>query len=110
MTRKVFIYGVLILGVLNLIVRDPWSLQIVDTKIVVSFLFLGIVAASLAFLMWNKAIQMLGSIKTNQYIYLVPVVTTILSALIIHEKITKITVFGAVLIIGGLYLSEKSQE
>ncbi|MBC7960511.1 MAG: DMT family transporter [Vallitaleaceae bacterium] len=107
MTRKIFIYGVMILAILNLIVRDKIQVQEITPPLVISFLFLGIVAASLAFLMWNRAIHIIGSVKTNQYIYLVPVITTLLSAIIIHEKITAITIVGALLIIGGLYLSEK---
>lgn len=110
LTRKIFVYGVLILGILNLIAGESIHLQKFNAQITISFLFLGIVAASLAFLMWNKAIQIIGSVKTNQYIYLVPVVTTILSAIVIREKITVITIGGAILIIGGLYISEKAQS
>lgn len=109
LTRKIFLYGVFILGILNLIVQDNFQVDKIDTRMIVSFLFLGLIAASLAFLMWNKAIQSIGSIKTNQYIYLVPVITSILSAIVLQEKIRMITVAGAVLIIGGLYLSEKAQ-
>lgn len=110
LTRKIFIYGTVILGILNLISRESFHLEKIDAQIIMSFLFLGIVAASLAFLMWNKAIQIIGSVKTNQYIYLVPVITTILSAIVIREKITVITIGGAILIIGGLYISEKGQS
>jgi len=105
-TRKVFIYGLIILVAIILIAQENISVGSVDSKIVISMLFLGIVASSLAFLMWNKAIQSIGSIKTNQYIYLVPIVTTILSAIIIHEKITVYIIIGTILIIFGLYNSE----
>lgn len=110
MTRKVILYG---LGVLTIIIiaygQSLWITKI-DNKLIISMLFLGIVASSLAFLMWNKGIQIIGSIATNQYIYLVPVVTTLLSALIINERITLITVIGTVLILIGLYISENSQK
>ena len=86
-----------------MITQQNISVGTVDSKIVISMLFLGIVASSLAFLMWNKAIQSIGSIKTNQYIYLVPIVTTILSAIIIHEKITVYIIIGTILIVFGLY-------
>lgn len=110
LTRKVFFYGLIILSTIILISQESLRIEVVDSKVTMSMLFLGIVASSLAFLMWNKAIQSMGSIKTNQYIYLVPIVTTILSAVVIHEKITIFIVIGATLIIFGLYTSEKEQE
>lgn len=109
MTRKVMFYGLIVLTFIILATSQSLWFDMIDKKLIISLLFLGIVASSLAFLMWNKAIQILGSIATNQYIYLVPVVTTILSAIIIKEKITWITIFGAVLILLGLYVSENSQ-
>jgi drug/metabolite transporter (DMT)-like permease len=68
-----------------------------------------IVASSLAFILWNQAIKAIGSVKTNQYIYLIPVMTTAVSAIVLHERITLMTLLGTVLILSGLYLSEKSQ-
>lgn len=110
MTRKVMFYGLVVLAVIVLITRQTLWFDLLDKKLLISLLFLGIVASSLAFLMWNKAIQIVGSIATNQYIYLVPVITTILSAIIFKEKITFITLFGAALILFGLYFSENAQK
>lgn len=110
MTRKVMFYGLVVLAVIILITRQTLWFDLMDKKLLISLLFLGIVASSLAFLMWNKAIQIVGSLATNQYIYLVPVITTILSAIIFKEKITLITLFGAALILFGLYFSENAQK
>lgn len=110
MTRKVMFYGLMVLTIIVLITRQDLWFNVMDKKLLTSLLFLGIVASSLAFLMWNKAIQRIGSIATNQYIYLVPVITTVLSAIIFKEKITLITILGAVLILFGLYISENSQN
>jgi drug/metabolite transporter (DMT)-like permease len=110
LTRKVFIYGLVAFGIIILITGESLKIQNIGSNIIGSMLFLGIVASSLAFLMWNKAIESIGSVKTNQYIYLVPVITTILSAVIIKEKITVATIIGAAFIILGLYISEKPQE
>jgi drug/metabolite transporter (DMT)-like permease len=109
LTRKVFFYGLITLGTIIIITKESLTIEVVDSKIVISMLFLGIIASSLAFLMWNRAIESIGSIRTNQYIYLVPIVTTILSAIIIHEKITIFIIAGTALIIFGLYNSEKAQ-
>ncbi len=110
LTRKVFIYALCVLVIIILVSKDSLCIEEINISIVVSMIFLGIVASSMAFLMWNKSIKIIGSVKTNQYIYLVPVITTIFSAIIIGEKITPITISGAALIISGLYISEKAQE
>lgn len=51
--------------------------------------------------------RVLGSIKTSVYIYMVPVVTTVTSALILKEKITAVSAVGILLTLGGLFLSQK---
>ncbi|PKM58360.1 MAG: EamA family transporter [Firmicutes bacterium HGW-Firmicutes-3] len=110
LTRKVFLYGLLVLLLIVVIKGQPITFEVINSRIVASMLFLGIVASSLAFILWNNAIKVIGPVKTNQYIYLVPVVTTIMSAWVLKEKITYMTLIGTLLILMGLYLSEKSQE
>ena len=72
-----------------------------------NLLFLGLGASALCFVTWNFAVRVLGSIKTSVYIYMVPVVTTVTSALILKEKITAVSAVGILLTLGGLFLSQK---
>jgi drug/metabolite transporter (DMT)-like permease len=109
LTRKVFLYGLLVLGVLFLATGQSPIPESVDTPALISVFYLGIVASSLAFLLWNRAIQAIGPLKTNQYIYLIPVLTTMLSAVLLKERITLMTLFGTLLILSGLYLSERKE-
>jgi drug/metabolite transporter (DMT)-like permease len=106
LTRKVFFYGLIILSVIILITKESIQIPQIPPKLLISMIFLGLVASTLAFLMWNSAIQFIGSIRTNQYIYLVPVITTTLSVIFLKEKITIITIIGTLLIIIGLYNSQ----
>jgi drug/metabolite transporter (DMT)-like permease len=106
LTRKVFVYALAVLVLLALISRERLVFTALSLELVAGLLFLGIVASSLAFLLWNKAINAIGPALTNQYIYLIPVITTILSAIVLDERITLVTVSGALLILTGLYLSE----
>lgn len=59
-------------------------------------------------LLWNLATKWIGAIKTSIYIYVSPVITVILSVLILHEKITVISIIGTVLILIGLVISQKN--
>ena len=46
--------------------------------------------------------------RNQDYIYVSPVITVILSVLILHEKITVISIIGTVLILIGLVISQKN--
>ena len=70
-------------------------------------LFLGLGASALCFITWNYAVSVLGVVKTSVYIYLIPLITILSSVLILHEKITPVALLGVVLILLGLYLSER---
>ncbi|MBQ5673925.1 MAG: DMT family transporter [Lachnospiraceae bacterium] len=48
----------------------------------------------------------LGAVKTSIYIYLIPVITIVASALFLKEPITWMSAAGTILAILGLVLSE----
>ena len=58
------------------------------------------------YVVWNFTVDKLGVVKTNNYIYLIPAITLILSVVILHEKITLYSSLGALLIFLGVYVSE----
>lgn len=109
-TRKVFMYGFVILLLMALFSGQSFEGFKLSLPLGASLVYLGLVASSLAFIMWNNAIKQLGPVRTNLYIYLIPVITTIFAYLILEEKITLMTVLGTVAILAGLYLSENADE
>jgi len=109
-TRKVFVYGFIIMLLIVLFSGQSFEGFRLTLPLGASLVYLGLVASSLAFIMWNNAIHQLGPVRTNLYIYLVPVITTIFAFFILEEKITLLTVLGTVAILAGLYLSENAEE
>lgn len=104
--RRSFIYGMafmlipLILWNNTGMERDmlsPWNIT--------GLLFLGLAASALCFVLWNIAVEKLGPIRTSIFIYLVPVITVIASAVILGEKITAFSIIGTILTLSGLFLS-----
>lgn len=75
-----------------------------------NLLFLGLGASALCFVTWNFAVGTLGAVKTSVYIYMVPVITAVISALVLKEPVTAVTVFGILLTLGGLGLSESGKK
>ena len=57
--------------------------------------------------MWTLAVKRLGVVCAANYIYVVPLVTLITSAVVIDERITLIALIGCAFILGGLYLAER---
>lgn len=73
----------------------------------INLLFLGVVANGICFTIWNKSCQILGTVKVNCAIYLIPVVTIIFAFFVLGEKITLLGGIGALVTITGLFISEK---
>ena len=71
---------------------------------------LSILATAGAYVTWNYAVARLGVMKSSVYIYLIPVITIICSAIILNEKITIGAVLGCLLTMAGLFLSEKKSK
>lgn len=107
-TRRTFFYGVLfMIPVLAAVGFQAEAAALADMTNLLNLIYLGLGASALCFVTWNFAVRVLGAVKTSVYIYMVPVITTLCSALILHEQITPATVCGIVLTLAGLFLSEK---
>ncbi|MEO2202605.1 DMT family transporter [Paenibacillus pabuli] len=107
-TRKIFFYGLLFMLPALFLFDFRFNLErLADLTNLSNLLFLGVGASALCFVTWNRAVSLLGAVKTSVYIYLVPVITLLASALLLHEPITWITMLGAVLTLLGSTLSER---
>ena len=106
-TRRVFLYGILfIVPALFLFDFELGLKRFTETVYLINIIFLGLGASALCFVTWNFAVKVLGAIKTSVYIYMVPVITMVTSALVLHEKVTILSCVGMLLTILGLLISE----
>lgn len=71
----------------------------------VGLVFVALFPSIVAILCWNTGIKQLGPSVSSVYMYLVPVFTAALGALILGERIAHFHVIGAVLIIAGVTLT-----
>lgn len=110
-TRKMFFYGVLTALPLLCIQEEPLRLHLLfdfnQPQYFLNFLFLGLLCSAAAYFIWNEVMRLLGAIKSNNYLYVQPLVTMIAGYLILGEQIFFLGYLGCVLIIGGLVISEK---
>ena len=73
----------------------------------VNLLFLGVIASGFCFSAWNKACEIVGTVKVSCGLYLIPVVTIVFAFLTLGEEITLLGGLGALITIAGLFVSSK---
>lgn len=105
-TRHTYLWGAVIMAASLLFfgINTDFS-RFADTKSLLSLLFLGIIASCTCFLTWNYATRAIGPVNSSIYIYAIPVVTIIFSAIVLHESVNLMSVAGIVLVIIGTLIS-----
>ena len=63
----------------------------------------------MCFVLWNKACNILGTVKISTGLYLIPVVTIIFATIFLDEKLTIMGGLGSLLTIIGLFISGREK-
>ena len=110
-TRRIFFYGLITMIPCAFLMNVQFHPErLIEPVNAGNILFLGILATAGAYATWNYAVARLGVMKSSVYIYLIPVITIICSAIILKEEITSGAVCGCLLTMTGLFLSEKKTK
>ena len=106
-TRRIFFYGIVLMipALFVLPVNMDWHLMVKPVN-ALNLLYLGLFASALCFLSWNRVVEILGAVKSSVYIYMVPVVAVVASAIILGERLTWISLTGILLTLCGVTISE----
>ncbi|MBR0614812.1 DMT family transporter [Bacillus safensis] len=107
-TRRVFFYGLLwmIPLIWHFKIRLDWE-RLTNPSFAFHLLFLGLFASAICFLTWSFSVKTLGVVKSSVYIYGVPIITMVISMIVLHERLTLMSALGTALTLGGLLLSDK---
>ncbi|MGM9713119.1 MAG: DMT family transporter [Prevotella sp.] len=103
-TRKVFFYGIITIIPYFFIFHpldvspETWSQPVVIGNV----LFLGLIASSGCYLLWNWVMREVGAVHSTNYIYLQSLITMLFGAIILHERITFMGLSGALILIIGM--------
>jgi drug/metabolite transporter (DMT)-like permease len=106
-TRKLFLYGVLFAAPLLLIfpLKGRPS-DLLRPEVLLNVLFLGVVASAVCYITWMMAMKRVGVVRSGVYIYLIPVITMLGAAILVHDPISLLQIAGAVLTMAGLFISQ----
>lgn len=105
-SRKLMLYG--IISAFPMVLAEGQKIQlsaIMNPEGIASLFYLGIICSAVCFVLWNSAIARIGTLKTNLYIYAVPLVTMLAGVLLQREKVTGMGLLGIALVVGGMVLS-----
>jgi drug/metabolite transporter (DMT)-like permease len=70
----------------------------------VSILVLGIFGSGLAYIAWYDALQVLPASQLGVFIYIEPLVTMVVAAILLSETVTIASIIGGAITILGVYL------
>ena len=115
-TRKVFFYG--LITIIPYYILLPEEASVFNPSVFLSFtpsvvfnlLFLGVVASLLCFLTWNWVISRLGAVVATNWVYFNPITTILFAWWLLHEQITVWFLLGTILILTGMYLSDRKKK
>lgn len=107
LTRKVLFYA--------LVTLTPYfAVQPLNTDFGLIFswhilphlLYLGLVAQTICFILWNVTVDKIGAMRATNLIYLSPIVTMLVAVAVLNERITWAAVLGCALILAVVALSD----
>ena len=117
--RRAFFWTIILTLPLLLFSKTGWlqgsfaiSYDIVrfqDYKNLLALLFLGLIASAACFVTWNKACEIIGTVRCTAGIYLCPVITIICASLLLKEAISYQNLLGSGLVLLGVFLATRKK-
>jgi drug/metabolite transporter (DMT)-like permease len=111
-TRKVFFYGLVTIMPYFALVH-PLDIDLLTSGSMTiwgNLLFLGFVASTGGYLLWNWVMRKLGAVKSTNFIYLQSLVSMVAGHVILGERITIMAIAGAVILIIGMILAVRKKR
>ena len=77
----------------------------IDMNLVLIVAYVAVFASILAYLFWNKAVELIGANRSSPFIHLIPAFGLVLSVIFLGEQITASGFLGLALIFIGLVIA-----
>lgn len=106
-TRKTFFYG--IITALPFLIIEPGHAPmsiLLKTEVWGNLAFLSLICSLGAYVFMAIAVKTIGPVKTNNYLYLQPIITMLAGWAVLGEIVPWTGWLGCALILGGLWLGE----
>jgi drug/metabolite transporter (DMT)-like permease len=102
-----FLSGGILLSILGLATERPadisWS-----GPYVASLLYSGLVGTGLAWVLWLGLVRAGEASRVAAYVFFVPLVSVVIGAVFLHERLGLSLLVGAALVVSGIYLANRT--
>lgn len=75
-----------------------------------AILYLGVLCSALAYIFYNDGLQVLSSSQVGAFLYIEPLVATLVSAVLLSEQIVPATIIGGACILFGVWLVNRNTD
>lgn len=83
------------------------SINFVDPKVILSLLYIGAVSTAVAYVMWNRGLQIVSAGSSGLFYLIQPIVGSFLGWLLLGEQISIGFVIGSAMILASVWISVK---
>ena len=105
-----FVLGLVFLTPFFIWERIRFPGDVLNQTTIPAILYVGIFASLCAFLLWNRAIVILGPTKAGMIYYTLPLFTGLLGYLFLGEAIGGVHLFSMVIILTGIFMANQSDR
>lgn len=107
LTAIAYIFGTIFLFPIAFLFENTSTLFLFSIKSWLIVGYLGVVASGITFFLWNYALSKMEATKASVFLFLIPVIAILIGWLFMEEALTVYTITGSILILGGIYITEK---
>jgi len=79
--------------------------QSIESSTSMSILYIGVFASLFAFILWNKAIAIIGAVNAGMVYYSLPIFSGILAIIILDEAVTSLHLYSTLLVLAGILMA-----
>jgi drug/metabolite transporter (DMT)-like permease len=108
MTFWVMTLGWLITSVAFFANKNYIDIPQLDLRGWTAMIFLGVFTTGLAYFAWFDALAQLPAAQTGAFLFIEPLTSMVVAAIILNETITFVSVFGGVVILVGIWLVNRN--
>jgi drug/metabolite transporter (DMT)-like permease len=76
----------------------------------IAITFLGVFCSGIAYIFWYDALKELPVAQTGAFLYIEPIITVIVAAVVLHERLLLATILGGMTILVGVWMVNRTKS